>query len=179
MLFRSEAFFDAAKFLDENEDENTYGLVGYEVAKTLSKNGSAKRGICKLENGFLTDLIESKVERKEERIIAEPLHGGEAIEVEETQLVSMNMLLFYPNLFAYLEEKIKAFLSLPIEKLEKEEFLIPDVLKNAIDEHLHPVKMIQTKATWYGVTYREDKEEVVDAISKKVEENIYPTPLWK
>lgn len=178
-FYGREAYQEASAFLDENQDENTYGIVGYYVEKTLSKNGSAKRGICEIEKGYLNNLIESKVEQKDQKIMAEPLHGGPSFEVLKNTFVSMNMLLFYPNLFPYLESKLKKFLSQPPEVLKEEEFLIPDVLKEAIDEKVRQVKVIPTKATWYGVTYREDKEEVVAAIQKQVDKGIYPSPLWE
>ncbi len=177
-FYGKEAYQQAAKFLGENKDDSTYGVVGYQVSKTLSKNGAAKRGICLLENDYLTDLIESKVSEKAGVITAEPLSGATPFTVEQETLVSMNMLLFYPTLFPYLEEKLKEFLMLPKEKLAQEEFLIPDVLKMAIQEGKRKVKVLKTTACWYGVTYREDKEEVVEAIAKEIAQGLYPTPLW-
>ncbi len=177
-FYGKEAFEEASSFFETNSDENIYGLVLYQVSKTLSKNGSAKRGVCEIENGYLKEIIESKVEKTENGILAEPLNGSPSFHVSEDQLVSMNMLLFYPNLFPYLEEKWHAFLSLPKEKLIEEEFLIPDVVQMAKEENLHPVKVMPTSALWHGVTYREDKEEVVSEIAKKVEAGIYPSPLW-
>lgn len=177
-FYGREAYFEAIHFFDENKDENIYGLVGYQTAKTLSKNGSAKRGVCKLYNNNLETIIESKVEEKEGKIIAEPLDGSTPFEISGDTIVSMNMLLFYPNLFPYLEEKLRVFLERPKEKLEKDEFLIPDVLKEAMEEGVRKVKVIETTASWYGVTYKEDKEEVVNAIKEMTEKEIYPSPLW-
>ena len=177
-FYGREAYFDAMNFFEQNQDENTYGLIGYHVDNTLSKNGSAKRGICTIENDSLKNLVESKVEKVNDQIIATPLHEEKSFLVQNDTIVSMNMLLFYPTLFPYLEEKLEKFLSLPKEQLQKEEFLIPDVLKNAIDEKVREVKVLPTTATWYGVTYREDKEEVVEAIHQKIKEGIYPSELW-
>ncbi len=178
-FYGQEAFLEAANFFDTNQDENLYGMVLYEISKTLSKNGSAKRGVCQVKDGYLKKIVESKVERTKDGIFAEPLNGAPSFPVEEGQLVSMNMLLFYPNLFPYLEEKWKLFLKRPSDALLQEEFLIPDVIQMAKDEGLHFVKAIPTSAVWHGVTYKEDKQEVVDSIQKLVEDGVYPSTLWE
>ena len=167
----------ASKYLDKIDDRH-YAIVGYKVSKTLSPNGSAKRGICKDINGTLTDLIESSVERIDNKIIAKPLDGGEEFTVEDDTLVSMNLLLFTPNIFTYLEDKLNKFLEINKNDLSTCEFLIPDVVKDAIKENKVEVDLLSTNAVWHGVTYKEDKEEVVKAINELVKEKVYPNKLW-
>ena len=152
--------------------------VGYEVGKTLSPNGAAKRGICIEENGKLKDLIESSVEKIDDKIIAKPLDGDTEFIVEDDSLVSMNMLLFTPKIFDYLEEKLIKFLEANKNDLSKCEFLIPDVVKDAIKEDRIEVDLLSTNAIWHGVTYKEDKEEVVKAIDELIKEKVYPNKLW-
>lgn len=176
-FYGRDAYFVASKYLDTIDDEH-YAVVGYSVSKTLSPNGAAKRGICREENGELIDLIESSVERVNGEIIASPLNGSEPFKVTEDTLVSMNLLLFTPHLFKVLEKKLTLFLENNKEDLSKCEFLIPDVVRSAMNEKTVTVDLLKTDSVWHGVTYREDKDEVVTAINKLIEEKIYPIKLW-
>ena len=176
-FYGRDAYFVASKYLDTIDDEH-YAVVGYSVSKTLSPNGAAKRGICREENGELVDLIESSVERVNGEIVASPLNGSEPFKVTEDTLVSMNLLLFTPQIFEVLEKKLAVFLEENKEDLSKCEFLIPDVVRTAMNEKTVTVDLLKTDSVWHGVTYREDKEEVVTAINKLIEEKIYPNKLW-
>lgn len=176
-FYGRDAYVVASKYLDKIDDKH-YAVVGYKVGKTLSPNGAAKRGICKEENGKLKDLIESSVEKIDDRIIAKPLDGETEFTVEDDSLVSMNMLLFTPKIFDYLEEKLIKFLETNKNDLSKCEFLIPDVVKDAIKEDRVEVDLLSTNAIWHGVTYKEDKEEVVKAIDELIKEKVYPNKLW-
>lgn len=176
-FYGRDAYVVASKYLDKIDDKH-YAVVGYKVGKTLSPNGAAKRGICKEENGKLKDLIESSVEKIDDKIIAKPLDGETEFIVEDDSLVSMNMLLFTPKIFDYLEEKLIKFLETNKNDLSKCEFLIPDVVKDAIKEDRIEVDLLSTNAIWHGVTYKEDKEEVVKAIDELIKEKVYPNKLW-
>lgn len=176
-FYGRDAYVVASKYLDKIDDKH-YAVVGYKVGKTLSPNGAAKRGICKEENGKLKDLIESSVEKINDKIIAKPLDGDTEFTVEDDSLVSMNMLLFTPKIFDYLEEKLTKFLEINKNDLSKCEFLIPDVVKDAIKEDRVKVDLLSTNAIWHGVTYKEDKEEVVKAIDELIKEKVYPNKLW-
>ncbi len=176
-FYGRDAYVVASKYLDKIDDKH-YAVVGYKVGKTLSPNGAAKRGICKEENGKLKDLIESSVEKIDDKIIAKPLDGETEFIVEDDSLVSMNMLLFTPKIFDYLEEKLIKFLETNKNELSKCEFLIPDVVKDAIKEDMVEVDLLSTNAIWHGVTYKEDKEEVVKAIDELIKEKVYPNKLW-
>lgn len=176
-FYGRDAYVVASKYLDKIDDKH-YAVVGYKVGKTLSPNGAAKRGICKEENGKLKDLIESSVEKIDDKIIAKPLDGETEFIVEDDSLVSMNLLLFTPKIFDYLEEKLIKFLETNKNDLSKCEFLIPDVVKDAIKEDRVEVDLLSTNAIWHGVTYKEDKEEVVKAIDELIKEKVYPNKLW-
>ena len=176
-FYGRDAYVVASKYLDKIDDKH-YAVVGYKIGKTLSLNGAVKRGICKEENGKLKDLIESSVEKIDDKIIAKPLDGDTEFIVEDDSLVSMNMLLFTPKIFDYLEEKLIKFLETNKNDLSKCEFLIPDVVKDAIKEDRIEVDLLSTNAIWHGVTYKEDKEEVVKAIDELIKEKVYPNKLW-
>lgn len=163
----------------ENHGKEPFSMVCYQISNTLTENGSVKRGVCEQENGYLTKIVESKVERVNGLINVEPLDGSEKFIVEDDALVSMNLLGFTPKIFEILEEKLSKFLKNNEDNYEKCEFLIPEVLFEAIEENIAEVKVLPTNAKWYGVTYREDKESVVIAIQKMIDNGKYPNNLWQ
>ncbi len=176
-FYGRDAYFVASRYLDTIKKDH-YGVVGYQVSHTLSPNGSAKRGVCKAKDGKLEAIIESSVERVDGKIIAKPLDGSSSFTVAEDSIVSMNLLLFTPTLFPYLEEKLNSFLEKHEQDLKSCEFLIPDVIEMAIQEGKAVVDLLKTDAVWHGVTYKEDKEEVVKAIQALADEGVYNNPLW-
>ncbi|MBQ6495256.1 MAG: nucleotidyltransferase [Bacilli bacterium] len=177
-FYGRDAFLKIAEFLN-NTNDDCYGVVGYNIANTLTENGSVKRGVCYAENGYLTSILESKVEKVDGTIVASPLNGSASFEVTPDTLVSMNMLGFTPKLFDYLEKEFIKFLNDPNTDLEKGEFLIPEVLQTSIKEDNKKVKVLNTDAVWYGVTYKEDKEYVVEGIKGLIDNGTYPYNLWK
>jgi len=178
-FYGRDAYIKAATYLDNMEEEH-YGVVAYRLGNTLTPNGAAKRGVCQVdEKEELQSLIESSVILKGEEVEVSPLDGTPSFVTSKDTIASMNMLLFDPSLFALLEEKMPAFLEKNKQDLEKCEFLIPIVLNEYIEEKRGIVKVVETSATWYGITYKEDKEMVVEALKKMVEEKIYPENLWQ
>ena len=187
-FYGKDSFKKGAEFLKSIKEEvpHQYGMVGYLVKNTITENGAVKRGVCDIQDGYLTGLIESSVERLEDgRIQATPL--DETIDkfmVDENDTVSMNMLLFDSSIFKYIEGKFPGFLEKNKDKLDKCEFLIPDVLFDSINEGFSTCKVIPTTATWYGVTYREDAPAVRESIkqlvkTKEDEDKDYPLHLWE
>ena len=179
-FYGRDAFMKASEFLRNTSDEipHQYGMVGYQVKNTMTENGSVKRGVCKVENDFLTELVESSVAKVEDKIIATPLNGSEPFEVSEDDTVSMNMLLFTPSIFSYIEDNFAPFLDANKDNMEKCEYLIPDVLFKAIDEKYATAEVLTTTATWYGVTYKEDADYVKASLANLVETGEYPNNLW-
>lgn len=181
-FYGRDAFVKGANYLKELMDEKPYpyGLVGYLVKNTITENGSVKRGVCEIEQDNLKGIIESSVERNSTGIIiATPLDETiPAFEVQEDDTVSMNMLLFTPSIFTYIEDHFKEFLDKNQDNLEKCEYLIPDVLFQTIEENYATCKVISTTSTWYGVTYKEDADGVKKALKDMVEKGEYPDHLW-
>ena len=177
-FYGRDAFIVASNFLS-NTTDNDYGLVGYKVDNTLTVNGSVKRGVCKTKDGKLSSIIESSIVKENNIITASPLDGRESFIMDSNDLVSMNMLLFTKTIYPYLEEKFKEFMEKNKEDLEKCEFLIPDVLTDAINSKYATVSVLSTTAKWEGVTYKEDKDGVVNAIRKLIDDGVYPQDLWK
>lgn len=177
-FYGRDAFMVAKEFLERGV-EKEYATVGYEAIKTMTENGSVKRGVIATANDELKSITESSIIKDGDKISCTPLSGAEEFKIENDALVSMNMLLFDPTIFPYLEEKIVEFFQKNEGNLEKCEFLIPDVLDEANKEGYAKVKVLHTTATWYGVTYKEDTENVRRSIKKLVEEGEYPNNLWR
>lgn len=181
-FYGRDAYMKAATFLRNITEEKPYhhGMVGYLVKNTITENGAVKRGVCKVENNNLISLTESTVEKVDENtIIAQPLSGAAAFEVSEDDTVSMNMLLFTPHIFKYIEENFASFLDKNKDNLDKCEYLIPDIVFQAIENNFAVTEVLKTTATWYGVTYKEDAESVKVALAKMVTDGIYPNNLWE
>lgn len=176
-FYGHDAFKVAADFL-KNTKGKEYATIGYEAIKTMTENGSVKRGVIFTKEDKLDTIIESSLIEDGNKIECTPLNGTEPFKVEKDALVSMNMLLFDPSVFKYLDEKIIDFFKNNEENLEKCEFLIPDILDEANKEGYADVKVLATAATWYGVTYKEDTDYVRKSIKKLVDEEKYPNNLW-
>lgn len=179
-FYGRDAFIKAYEYLSKvDESSSEYGMVGYKVANTLTENGSVKRGVCNVDNnGYLTNLTESKVERVNNEIIASPLDGSKAFTVKDDDTVSMNFLLFTPSIFNYIEEGFPEFFDNNKDNLLTAEYLIPDVLSNLIKNNKASTKVIPTSANWYGVTYKEDAPGVKRAIQNLVDNHEYNDNLW-
>ena len=169
------AYLTARDFIDNNSS-NTIGLVGYNVINTITENGSVKRGICNIKNGYLDTVDESEIWVNGEKIQARSLVTGKMSEIDREKKVSMNMICFYPEFMNYIEEKFVEFLE--YSDLTKDEFLIPSVISDGIKNDICKVKVLDTTAKWVGVTYKEDKEMVEFYIKSLIEDKEYPSDLW-
>ena len=179
-FYGRDAFIKAYDFLSTtNSTSSKYGMIGYMVANTLTENGSVKRGVCDVDdNDYLKSITESKVERVNNEIIANPLDGSDSFTVNSDDTVSMNFLLFTPSIFGYIEEGFSKFFIDNKEDLLTSEYLIPDVVSNLIKDGKASMKVIRTTASWHGVTYREDTPDVKNSIKKLVDEGEYKENLW-
>ena len=179
-FYGRDAFIKAYDYLSSiDETSNDYGMIGYKVVNTLTENGSVKRGVCKVNNdNYLVTITESKVEKLNGVITANPLNGNNSFIVKDDDTVSMNFLLFTPTIFKHLEQKFPIFLEKNKDNLLTSEFLIPDVLQDLISDGTSNTRVIRTNASWYGVTYKEDVPGVRTAINDLVESGEYNYNLW-
>lgn len=174
-----DAFKMASEYIDHNSSEKEYGLIAYEIGNTLTENGAVKRGICEVKDNYLTKMTESSVEKINGKIIASPLTKEPPFELESSHPVSMNFICFNSGFFRFLEEDFKNFLLQNEDDLSKCECLIQDVMFHQIEDEGAKTEVISTSAVWHGVTYKEDKEDVVRAIKELATQGKYPIPLWK
>ena len=178
-FYGRNAFHTAADFIRQTKGEE-YATVGYEAIKTMTENGSVKRGVLETDiSGNLLSIKESSLIEKDGKIVCTPLNGDKEFKIARDALVSMNMLVFDPSLFKYLEEKMNIFFKENENDLSKCEFLIPDILDSANKENFAKVKVLHTAAVWYGVTYKEDTDKVKQSLLELVEKGVYPNDLWR
>lgn len=178
-FYGRSAYKVAANYLREEHEKNEFAFVGYRVKNTLSENGSVKRGVCYDKDGYLTSIIESKVEEVDGKIIATPLDSDIPFEVKNDAIVSMNMFLFTPYIFEELDKKLGEFINNNKDNLDTVEYLIPTVVQELINESKALVKVLSTDSKWEGVTYKEDKEHVVESIKQLIAKGEYQENLWK
>ena len=181
-FYGKESFEVAAKFLKAlpKDSKGKYANVAYRVSNTMTENGSVKRGVLFAdEQGVLEKLEESSIEKRNGKIIATPLDPNhEEFEIQESTLVSMNMFVFTKDIMEHLENNFKAFLDENQENLMKCEYLIPTVVSDLVQAGLVNVDVLHTEAVWYGVTYKEDRELVVNAVEAMKQQGDYPPTLW-
>ena len=177
-FYGRESFQVLADYLKSVEGTTgKYCMVGYRVANTLSENGSVSRGVCDTdENGYLTDVVErTKIEKVGDKIIY--TEDGVDTEIAPNSPVSMNMWGFTPEYFEYVEKAFVEFLQARGQEL-KSEFYIPTLVNDMIRSGEATCKVLDTTSKWFGVTYAEDRPQVVMKINNLVKEGVYPEKLF-
>jgi dTDP-glucose pyrophosphorylase len=176
-FYGRDAFEKAYHFLVNDCNEKTYSIIGYELLKTLSDNGTVNRGVCQVNGqGNLAGIAE----RLNIARINGVIRCDDDQEPKELPLdaqVSMNFWCFDPSIFSYSEKLFEEFLDANISK-PKAEFFIPIVADRFIRDGVGVIKVIPTSAQWFGVTYKEDAPEVKASLSKLVKAGAYPEKLW-
>lgn len=178
-FYGKESFEVMAKFLlSVNGEQGKYCMAGYRVGNTLSEHGTVSRGVCATDKmGFLTDVVErTAIESKNGHIVF-PDENGNEVEIPFDTPVSMNMWGFTPEYFEYTEEAFKEFLKVSGQEL-KTEFYIPTLVNDLIKAGKATCQVLDTPAKWFGVTYADDRQMVVDKIQALVDAGVYPNKLF-
>ena len=160
-------------------DSGEAALVGFELLKTLSENGSVSRGVCSVDDsGYLVDVAEcTKIERNADGAVVNSAEGERYSVFNGDELVSMNMWGFPPSVFEELERRFVSFLESNAGD-PKAEFYIPFAVDGMIKDGVAKVKVLPSSDQWFGVTYREDKPIVEAGIRALVDAGEYPAPLF-
>ena len=177
-FYGKESFQVLADFLCSVEGKKgEYCMVGYRVCNTLSENGSVSRGVCTTDaNGHLTDVVErTKIEDKNGTIVF--TENDVDTPLDPHTPVSMNMWGFTPEYFEYSEKAFKDFLAAHGQEL-KSEFYIPTLVNDLILAGKATCKVLDTPSKWFGVTYAEDRQQVVMKINQLIKEGVYPSKLF-
>ena len=178
--YGKEAYREAYAYLTGRKDDNAYEacMVGFVLKNTLSDNGGVTRGVCKVdEHRMLSEIVEtSNIVKTAEGAAVQTENGLVPIDVESE--VSMNMWGLSPKFFEVLDKGFDEFL----EKLDPEnlkgEYLLPTIIGNLLKEGKMNVEVRKSHDEWFGVTYKEDKPDVVAAIQKLIKDGVYPEKLF-
>lgn len=178
--YGKEAYTEAYAYLTGRKDDNAYEacMVGFVLKNTLSDNGGVTRGVCKVdEHRMLSEIIEtSNIVKTAEGAAVQTEDGAVPIDVESE--VSMNMWGLSPKFFEVLDKGFDEFL----EKLDPEnlkgEYLLPTIIGDLLKEGKMIVEVRKSHDEWFGVTYKEDKPDVVAAIQKLIKDGVYPEKLF-
>ena len=174
-FYDKNAYKNAANFIKSNNNKSTYGLVTYKLKNTLSKYGTVSRGVCKVEDGKLTSIIEHlEIQRQNAKIVDND--SGNILKEED--FVSMNFWVCNETMFDYLKEYIIKMYH-QLKNIEKDEIYLPFAAQTLLQENLIEIKIIDSESKWFGVTYAEDKIAAVNNLKEYTDNGDYPNPLWK
>ena len=175
--YGSEAFGMMYRALMENKEADTYHMVGYVLANTLTENGSVSRGVCEVtEDGKLQKIVERTKIKKEGNGAAFSEDGGETWEsIDADSIVSMNLWGFDTSIMEELDKDLIQFLDTQAKEnpLKSESFL-PSFVQQMLTKGKAQVNVLTTNDKWFGVTYKEDKEKVINAIKELKKAGVYP-----
>ena len=171
------AFVQISAYLQSLQSKsNQFCMVGYYLKNTMSKMGMVSRGVCQISNNQLKDLREyTKIFKKNNKYFA--IEDNQKIEFTGEEIVSMNLFGFTPLIFESLERQLIQFLQKK-NLTKNEEFFIPTAVNQLIDEKKASVKVLKSSSSWFGITYKKDKEKAIKSIQEMIDKNIYPNPLF-
>lgn len=179
-FYGKESYKILADYLKGLENKkNDYCMVGYRLGNTLSESGSVARGVCETNaEGYLTTVVErTYIIRDTDGVIKYKDENESLVAAGENTPVSMNMWGFTPEYFEYSENQFIQFLKDNAENI-KAEYFIPLVVNNLINSGTARVKVLDTPSKWFGVTYADDRQSVVDKIQELIDKGEYPNKLW-
>ena len=148
-------------------------MAGFELVNTLSEHGGVTRGICSIKDGFMSEVDESFDVRLSDGIIKAKDRFGNPKEVPIDSYVSMNMWGFTPEIFNILKENFEVFLENLSPEDIKSEYLLPDVIGKLVHDKKAQVEVVKTSEKWFGITYKEDIDYVMDSIRSLIKQGIY------
>jgi dTDP-glucose pyrophosphorylase len=179
-FYGKEAYEVLAKYLTECEGKTgCYSMVAYKLKNTLSEFGTVSRGICTQDqDGNLETIVErTSIGRTDDGAAYTDESGSHPLDMDS--LVSMNFFGFTPDYFKHSEKGFIEFLNGTAQTNLKAEFFIPLMVNNLINSNQAKLKVLSSDATWFGVTYKEDKPTVMAKIVQLIEKGIYPNKLWQ
>lgn len=179
--YGKEAFVKVHDYLVQERPDNgkmDFCMAGFILGNTLSDNGAVTRGVCKVKDGFLTDVVETSGIVKTAQGAAAPDESGKLTEIDANAHVSMNMWGLTPDFLDVVETGFIDFLGKVKPGDIKAEYLLPTIVDSLIKSGEATVKVLETRDKWFGVTYKEDKQSVVDAFRKLIAEGVYKEKLF-
>lgn len=166
----------------EDDEKFRYTMVGYRLKNTITENGHVSRGICQInEKKELVDITErTRIENRGDFIAYSEDEGETWVEIDGNRLVSMNMWGFTRSILEEIQKGFSKFLeeNLPKNPMKCEYFL-PSVVSSLLSQGRATVSVLESEDKWYGITYKEDKPMVVDALQSLKDKGVYSQALWK
>ena len=177
-FYGPSAYTTLFDYLKEDRADNEHAMVAYELRKTVTENGSVARGICSVENGYLTDVVERTRIEKRGDDAAFTEDGVNFVPVSGDVPVSMNVWGFGKSMLRELQDRFPAWLdeNLPKNPLKCEYFL-PFVANSIIKEGMGSIRILNCRETWHGITYKEDMDSVVNYLAELRRRGVYPEAL--
>ncbi len=168
-------------FLSKAKKEGEFCMVSYKLKNTITENGHVARGICSINSdGYLSNIVERTKIMRIGNKIAYTEDEENWTTLDEETLVSMNFWGYTQGMMKELEDRFSEFLDEVINSNPKKaEYLIPKVTDDLIKEGKASCKVLTSSDKWYGVTYKEDKESVINALQRLKDKGLYPDTLWK
>ena len=151
------------------KESDDYCMVGFRLKNTLTENGTVSRGVCVVKDGYLDNITE-RTKIMDCRYTED--NGETWTELDPDTLVSMNLWGFKPDFFQYIENGFIEFLGEKIN-VPKSEYYLPTVVSQLMEKGIKKVRVLSAEDKWYGVTYKEDKENVVKAIGDMIAQGMY------
>ena len=152
---------------------NDFSMVAFQLGKTLSEFGTVKRGLCTVRNNQLQTVVETGDLEKS----LTGIKSDRDIELNGSEPVSMNVWGFTPKIFTYLNSMFNDFLTSNVEE-PTSEFLIPTVVNSLISSNEEKVRVLNTESSWFGVTYKKDRDYVRKRLKRLVDDKVYPKKLF-
>ena len=156
-------------------------MIGYELKNTITENGHVSRGVCDVtDGGYLKDIVErTKIMRRDGGI--QYTEDGESwVTLPEDTVVSMNFWGFSKDMMTEMVARFPEFLDEALKTNPlKGEYFLPGVVDTLLKEEKARVRVLRSRDKWYGVTYKQDKQTVVDALQAMKDKGLYPDVLWK
>lgn len=166
-------------FLSQKKQGVNYCMAGFVLSNTLTDNGTVSRGICEIdENSNLMSVCEHKKLSKAGDAVQNENDDGSIKTLPLNSVVSMNFWGFTPDFFNRLDSGLKEFLTAEHENPLKAEFFLPEAADRCIKDGYAKISVLTTNDKWYGVTYKEDSEQVSSAIARLTDSGLYPEKLW-
>ena len=178
------SFASVYEYLSDNKDNDKYAfcMAGYQLKNTVTENGHVSRGVCEIDDkGFLKQVTErTKIMKTADGIAYTEDDGATWVRLDPDTVVSMNFWGFSASMM----EEMKREFPQALEKIMetnplKSEYYLPFAADRLVQEGKAEVKVMTSPDKWYGVTYKEDKEDVQNALQAMKDRGMYPEKLWK
>lgn len=178
-FYSRDAFMVISEELQKpRQNKGDYCMVGFRVGNTVTENGTVSRGVCTDKNGYLESVTErGSIHANEKREIVYPDANGVDQVLNPNTPVSMNFWGFTPDYFDFSQREFIKFLDTRINE-PKSEYFIPTVVDNLIKSGEATVKLLDTEAKWFGVTYVEDRDGVREKLLELHNQGVYPEKLF-